>query len=198
MTISSPVSLEVTIAARPRVVRSRPAGGDDKIDRDQTISIRFSTPMDRRVTRAAVRVSGLDPLKDAHIGWLESGRVLVLDPDQDFAFGEKVTVTILGAARSAAGVALGDDARGLGLHGDLHRRAQADRQEGGVTLVELEGHQDQAAQLGHGTGSAPWLAVEKYYLKLLNCTRTGGWVLADGSCKGYGSGTTRPTASRSD
>ena len=41
---------------------------------------------------------------------------------------------------------------------------------------------------GSGTSSAPWLAVEKYYLKLLNCTRTGGWVLADGSCKGYGSG----------
>jgi hypothetical protein len=28
----------------------------------------------------------------------------------------------------------------------------------------------------------------QYYLKLVNCTRTGGWVLSDGSCKGYGSG----------
>jgi hypothetical protein len=31
-------------------------------------------------------------------------------------------------------------------------------------------------------------SVELYYLKLVNCTRTGGWVLSDGSCKGYGSG----------
>lgn len=30
--------------------------------------------------------------------------------------------------------------------------------------------------------------VEAYYLRLLNCTRTGGWVRSDGSCSGYGSG----------
>ena len=35
---------------------------------------------------------------------------------------------------------------------------------------------------------APWYSVEQYYLKLLNCTRTGGWVRTDGSCAGYGSG----------
>ena len=34
----------------------------------------------------------------------------------------------------------------------------------------------------------PYYAVETYYLKLVNCTRTGGWVLSDGTCKGYGSG----------
>ena len=35
---------------------------------------------------------------------------------------------------------------------------------------------------------APWYSVETYYFKLLNCTRTGGWVRSDGSCAGYGSG----------
>ena len=30
--------------------------------------------------------------------------------------------------------------------------------------------------------------LERYALRLVNCTRTGGWVQADGSCKGYGSG----------
>jgi uncharacterized protein YkwD len=34
----------------------------------------------------------------------------------------------------------------------------------------------------------PLYEVELYYLKLVNCTRTGGWVLSDGTCKGYGSG----------
>jgi hypothetical protein len=34
----------------------------------------------------------------------------------------------------------------------------------------------------------PWYSVETYYLTLVNCTRTGGWVLADGTCRGYGSG----------
>ena len=31
-------------------------------------------------------------------------------------------------------------------------------------------------------------SAEKYALKLLNCTRTGGWVRADGSCNGRFSG----------
>ena len=34
----------------------------------------------------------------------------------------------------------------------------------------------------------PWYSVELYELALVNCTRTGGWVLRDGTCRGYGSG----------
>jgi hypothetical protein len=34
----------------------------------------------------------------------------------------------------------------------------------------------------------PWYTTERFYLGLLNCTRTGGWVLSDGTCRGYGSG----------
>jgi len=34
----------------------------------------------------------------------------------------------------------------------------------------------------------PWYSLEVYYLSLVNCTRTGGWVLRDGRCRGYGSG----------
>ncbi len=35
---------------------------------------------------------------------------------------------------------------------------------------------------------APWLTDEAFYLKLVNCTRTGGWVSKTGACSGYGSG----------
>lgn len=35
---------------------------------------------------------------------------------------------------------------------------------------------------------APWLTDEAFYLKMFNCTRTGGWVRSDGSCAAYGSG----------
>ena len=41
---------------------------------------------------------------------------------------------------------------------------------------------------GVSAAEPPWYDVELYYLKLVNCTRTGGWVLSDGTCKGYGSG----------
>ena len=33
-----------------------------------------------------------------------------------------------------------------------------------------------------------WLPEEQYYLSLVNCTRTGGWVLSNGTCRGYVSG----------
>lgn len=35
---------------------------------------------------------------------------------------------------------------------------------------------------------AYWWPEELFDLGLVNCTRTGGWVQSDGSCKGYGSG----------
>jgi hypothetical protein len=34
----------------------------------------------------------------------------------------------------------------------------------------------------------PWLSEEKYAWTLVNCTRTGGWIQSNGTCKGYGSG----------
>ena len=37
-------------------------------------------------------------------------------------------------------------------------------------------------------GATRYERLERYALKLVNCTRTGGWVQADGSCKGFGSG----------
>jgi hypothetical protein len=45
-----------------------------------------------------------------------------------------------------------------------------------------------ATPAGVSAATPRWYAVETYYLRLLNCTRTGGWVLGDGSCKGYGTG----------
>ena len=42
--------------------------------------------------------------------------------------------------------------------------------------------------LAAATVDKPWYSVERYYLGLVNCTRTGGWVLSDGTCRGYGSG----------
>jgi hypothetical protein len=34
----------------------------------------------------------------------------------------------------------------------------------------------------------PYYTTEQFYLGLANCTRTGGWVLSDGTCRGYGTG----------
>lgn len=43
------------------------------------------------------------------------------------------------------------------------------------------------ATAGAGAGS-PYSRLEEFALSLMNCTRTGGWVLANGTCKGAGTG----------
>jgi hypothetical protein len=45
-----------------------------------------------------------------------------------------------------------------------------------------------AAALTTTAVDRPWYTTERFYLGLLNCTRTGGWVLSNGTCRGYGSG----------
>lgn len=45
-----------------------------------------------------------------------------------------------------------------------------------------------AVALTTTTIDRPWYTTERFYLALVNCTRTGGWVLSDGTCRGYGSG----------
>jgi hypothetical protein len=47
---------------------------------------------------------------------------------------------------------------------------------------------DSSVPLTTTTIDRPWYTTEQFYLGLLNCTRTGGWVLADGTCRGYGTG----------
>jgi uncharacterized protein YkwD len=39
---------------------------------------------------------------------------------------------------------------------------------------------------GGAVGGGSWAAVETYYLNLMNCTRTGGWVTSSGGCSSPG------------
>lgn len=57
-----------------------------------------------------------------------------------------------------------------------------------VALLGIVPSVGRADALAVTTIDKPWYTVEQYDLALVNCTRTGGWVLADGTCRGYGSG----------
>ncbi len=49
------------------------------------------------------------------------------------------------------------------------------------------GNPDRSASATAGaSGPASWHAVETYYLKLMNCTRGGGWVTSNGDCSSPG------------
>jgi uncharacterized protein YkwD len=39
---------------------------------------------------------------------------------------------------------------------------------------------------GSALGGGAWAAAESYYLRLMNCTRTGGWVSSSGACDSPG------------
>jgi uncharacterized protein YkwD len=41
-------------------------------------------------------------------------------------------------------------------------------------------------------GGSSWSAVERYYLNLMNCTRTGGWVTSTGRCSSPGGRSVAP------
>jgi uncharacterized protein YkwD len=43
-----------------------------------------------------------------------------------------------------------------------------------------------ASSAGGAVGGGSWAAVETYYLGLMNCTRTGGWVTSTGRCSSPG------------
>jgi hypothetical protein len=58
----------------------------------------------------------------------------------------------------------------------------------GVLGVSRPSAGTQAQALGAEYPYAPWLTDEVFYLKMYNCTRTGGWVTSTGSCLAYGSG----------
>ena len=75
----------------------------------------------------------------------------------------------------------------------LHIGAQRASIRGSILLAVVGASLLLAFGTPVASASSPWTSttarrVEAYYLRLFNCTRTGGWVRSDGSCTGYGTG----------
>jgi hypothetical protein len=168
--------LTVKTDVAPAVVRFRPRNSWTDVPREQVISVRFTKPMDRKATRAAFSVT-IDGKPIAGVyRWAEKDTVLVFDPRDRLPYGKKVAMQVGTGARSAAG-------------------SPVEKPVTGVFTVEKKPVVRTAARTttpisrssgGSSTGSATWLAVERYYHKLLNCTRGGGLVTSSGSCSSPG------------
>lgn len=155
--------LTIQTMAAPEVVRFRPKDKGTTTDPNQVISVRFSMPMDRASTAASFSVVVNGHAVRGSISWVENNTVLVLDPVAKLPVGATVYARISATAKSATGQRLSASvgASFKVLKPTVHR----------ISWVSSV-----------ASTTAPWHAAELYYLALMNCTRTGGWVTRSGSC----------------
>jgi hypothetical protein len=155
--------LEVTTMKSPQIIAFRPRAGGYTTDPNQNLSVRFSTAMDHGSTQAAFSVLVNGKGVTGSFYWAEGDTVLVFDPRSPFKVGNSVTMRLTAAARSATGMHL----------------AQA-----GSASFTVRGATSRAIPWTGGIASStsPWYGSEVYYLNLMNCTRTGGWVTSGGDC----------------
>ena len=189
----APFSLVVRTVRAPEVVRFRPEAATRDVVRGATISVRFSDSMDRRATARAFTVFAVGQTVTGKINWAESDAVLIFTPDSDLPYDARVVVEVGPAAQNVAGVPLGVPGKSAFQTVAKPKPVVAKPtplvvKPKPVVLKPAPTAPKPPSTGGGGdtVGSGSWIAVERYYLGLMNCTRTGGWVTSSGSCSAPG------------
>ncbi len=175
--VALPATTDLVTGTTPSVVRFRPRNKTTDVERSATLSVRFTAAMDRASTEAAWTVHAGEKAIPGKISWAEGDTVLVFKPSSAFGYATRITMRVSAEAVSAAGVPIAANAAGS------------------FTTVPKPAPRTNPAPGGSGGGSGggggsvgagTWGAVETYYLKLMNCTRTGGTVTSTGACSSPG------------
>jgi len=170
-------SVAVHTTTAPSVVRFRPVPNSTRIARDAVLSVRFTQSMDRASTAQAFKVSVGGKSVAGSVHWAESDAVLVFDPKSVFPYGAKVSMDVGVGAKNTEGLPLAKAA-----HAIFHTA-----RKGVIPVIDIAGDGPGYPITGGGAvGGGSWGAVETYYLGLMNCTRTGGWVTSSGTCSSPG------------
>src|SRR5262249_13478395 len=135
-------------------------------------------------TKAAFTLTrGGKPLA-GRVSFAEGDTVLVFDPATSLPGDTDLVLTVAATATSAQGVPLAAAATA-----NFHTKpvyhpptAAAPR----PAVHRSTGGSGSSSGSGGAVGGGSWGAVETYYLRLMNCTRTGGWVTSSGSCSSPG------------
>ena len=155
-------SLRFHTMTGPEVIRFRPQDGSRTSDTHQPVSVRFSVPMDRNSTAAAFSVTVNGSPVAGSKDWAENDTVLILTPRYAFKVGSTVIAKVSTVARSKGGIHLDQTVTATFT---IYKPTSTVIGGGGVA-----------------TRTSPWYPSEVYYFNLMNCTRTGSWVTASGSC----------------
>jgi uncharacterized protein YkwD len=172
-------SVTFTTTAAPKIVRFRPAGGTANVERGAALSVRFTERMDPVSTKAAFSVTIGGKAVAGTVSFAEKNTVLVFKPTAAYPYGAKLQVGVSVDALSAIGAPL-EKAAAIQVTVKAKPRPAA-------TAPKTTSSSGGSKPSGGGSvGGGSWGAVEVYYMKLMNCTRTGGWVTSSGGCSSPG------------
>jgi uncharacterized protein YkwD len=177
----APITVALRTVEAPEVVRFRPASGMKDMLREATISVRFDKAMDRPSVKKAFTVTANGKRVTGKVTFAEGDTVVVFDPNSNLPYGASIVATVAPTAMSADEVPLGVTKKATFT---IVPKPAAPKQTTSTRTTTRAIPRDGG---GGGTvGSGSWGAVERYYLKLMNCTRTGGWVTSGGDCSSPG------------
>jgi len=183
-------SVQVRTLTAPGVVRFRPLDGAKAQTRDSVLSVRFTAAMDRRTTAAAFSVTAAGKAVAGAISWAEANHVLVFTPAATLPYSAKVTLAVGATATSATGMPVAGPVSGSFTVAAKPAAAPPAAKTKSATTTNTTTASKPiphpSGTGGSGSVSASWYSVETYYLKLMNCTRTGGWVTSTGACSSPG------------
>jgi uncharacterized protein YkwD len=162
--------LQIHTLATPAVQTFKPASGTKTYDTNQPISLRFTIAMDEKPTESALTVLANGRAVAGSTSWSEGDTVLSFTPRRSFAIGASVAVKLSTAARSAGGLHV-TAATSASFQVSTPRSRAVSYTKSKIPVTG-----------GQGTSSAPYKDMERYYLSLMNCTRTGSWVTSSGDC----------------
>jgi uncharacterized protein YkwD len=171
--VLKPVAVKAQTVSAPSVERFRPKKNATGVARNAKISVRFTMAMDPASTKEALSVKVNGKAAKGKVSFAEDGKVLVFKPKKTLPYRAKVTVTVGAGATSEVGTPID---KKVTARFRVERRPTASSAGGGSVGIGS----------GGSGGGGSWAAVERYYLRLMNCTRTGGWVTSSGSCSSPG------------
>jgi hypothetical protein len=166
-TLQGVTQLEMKTLQTPTVVKFSPQDGVITYDTNQVISVQFSLPMDEKSAAKAFSVSVGARAVLGSTSWSDDATTLIFTPSGSYYVGARVSVRVEASARSAGGLPM--------------------KQAAGVTFTVSQPKKRIYASTtkipyGGAIGATEWSGSEQYYLSLMNCTRTGGWVTSGGDC----------------